>query len=207
MQPQQPIQVIIFDLGGVLLDWDPRHLYRRYFEEPAQMEAFLTEVDFAKWNALQDGGRPFAEGVAELSRRFPHRAELIRAYRRDWERSVIGPIEGTVDILRTLKRAGYPLFALSNWSAETFPIAKRQYEFLKLFDYILISGDVKVTKPDPRIFELMRRRTERPPSGSLLIDDSPANIAAAAKFGFRTLLFRDPGQLECELVELGVIRK
>ncbi len=205
MQAQQPIQAIIFDLGGVLLDWDPRHLYRRYFDAPDEMEAFLKEVDFAKWNALQDAGRPFAEGVAELSKRFPHRTELIRAYHQQWEQSVAGPIDGSVRILEELKRAGYPVFALSNWSSETFPIAQRRYDFLRLFDDILISGDVRLIKPDPRIFALMQERTGCAAPRSVLIDDSPANVAAAEQAGFRSVLFRGPEELEREFVSLGIL--
>ncbi len=205
MQAQQSIQAIIFDLGGVLLDWDPRHLYRRYFDAPDEMEAFLQEVDFAKWNALQDAGRPFAEGVDELSKRFPHRAELIRLYQQHWEQSVAGPIDGSVNILKGLKRTGYPVFALSNWSSETFPIAQRKYDFLQLFDDILISGDVKLIKPDPRIFGLMEQRAGCPAPRSVLVDDSAANVAAAQASGFRALLFRGPEALERELTALGIL--
>ncbi len=204
MQAQQPIQAIIFDLGGVLLDWDPRHLYRRYFDAPDEMEAFLKEVDFAKWNALQDAGRPFAEGVAELSKRFPHRAELIRAYHQQWEQSVAGPIDGSVQILNELKRARYPMFALSNWSSETFPIAQRKYDFLRLFDDILISGNVRLIKPNPRIFALMQEQAGYPAPRSVLIDDSAANVAAAEAAGFCAVLFRGPEALERELMALGV---
>lgn len=204
VQPD-PIGAIIFDLGGVLLDWDPRYLYRSYFEKPEEMEAFLTEIDFASWNSRQDNGRPFADGVAELSARFPHRSALIQAYREHWEQSISGPIAGTVNILRALKAGGYPLYALSNWSEETFPIAYRKYDFLRLFDYVLVSGTVKLIKPDPKIFQLMLHKIGRPAGSCLLIDDSPGNIAAAKKLGFRALQFSSAAALERQLVELELL--
>ncbi len=207
-RPMQPasIRTIIFDLGGVLLDWDPRHLYRSYFQQPEEMEAFLSEIDFGAWNSQQDKGRRFADGVAQLSAKFPHRAALIRAYHEHWERSIAGPINGTVQIVRGLKAAGYPLFALSNWSDETFPIAYQKYEFLRLFDYVLISGAVRLIKPDPQLFELMLRKTGCPARNSLLIDDAPANIAAAAKLGFQTVQFSTPEALEKMLIGLGLLK-
>src|SRR5512138_1512776 len=115
-----PIQAIVFDFGGVLLEWNPRHLYRRFFDDPRKIDDFLAEVHFSEWNEHQDKGRPFAEGVAELSGRFPHYAHLIRAYHEHWEESVPGPIEGSVEILRALKKAGRRVYGLSNWSSETF---------------------------------------------------------------------------------------
>ncbi len=205
MQPKS-IRAIIFDLGGVLLDWDPRHLYRRYFQQPEEMEAFLSEIDFSSWNSQQDKGRRFSDGVAQLSAQFPHRAALIRAYHEHWERSIAGPIYGTVRIMRGLKATGYPLFALSNWSDETFPIAYRKYEFLRLFDYVLISGAVRLIKPDPQIFELMLRKTPCPARNCLLIDDAPANIAVAAKLGFQTAQFSNPEALENVLIGLGLLK-
>lgn len=205
MQPA-PILAIIFDLGGVLLDWDPRYLYRSYFQHPDELEAFLSEVNFAAWNSEQDRGRQFADGVAQLSSRFPHRASLIRAYHEHWERSIAGPITGTVKIVRGLKAAGYPLFALSNWSNETFPLAYRRYDFLHLFDHVLISGAVGIIKPDPRIFELMLRKTGCPARNCLLIDDAPANIKVATRLGFRTARFTTAEALEKLLIELNLLQ-
>ncbi len=199
------IKAIIFDLGGVLLDWNPRYLYRRYFASPDAMEAFLAEIDFPAWNAQQDGGRRFAEAVAELSARFPQHAGLISAYPEHWEESVAGPIEGTVRLLGALKRAGYPLFALSNWSAETFPIARRKYGFLQLFDHVVISGEVSLLKPDRRIFELVAQKAQRAPAECLLIDDAAENIAVASSIGFQTLHFKSAESLETRLTELGIL--
>lgn len=177
--PVQTIKAIIFDLGGVVIDWNPRHLYRRYFESPEEMEAFLSEIRFAAWNAQQDRGRPWAQGVAELSVQFPHRAELIRAYWEHWEESIGGPITGTVEIVRRLKSAGWPLYALTNWSGETFPIARPEYDFLELFEVIIVSGEVGLIKPDPAIFRLALQKTGANAAECLLIDDHAENIAVA----------------------------
>lgn len=200
------ITTFIFDLGGVVLEWNPRRVYDRHFDSPEQVEAFLKEIDFANWNAQQDKGRPFAEGVAELSARYPHYADLIRLYHTDWELSVPGPIEGTVQIMRELKAAGYPLYALSNWSAETFPIARRKYDCLDLFNGIIISGEVRLVKPDPRIFEMTLQRLGKPAQECLLIDDAPANVTAAARQGFQVILFKSPQALRDEIVALGVLK-
>ena len=198
----ESIKVIIFDLGGVVLDWNPRNLYRRYFDKREEMEAFLSEIDFASWNAQQDKGRPFAEGVAVLSARFPHRAALIRAYHEHWEESVSGPIEATVRLVRQLKDAGYPLFALSNWSAETFPIARHKYDCLQLFDAIIVSGEVGLIKPDPAIFELAVKRSGVVASECLFIDDHGPNIAVAQQLGMQAIHFRSADGLADELRSL-----
>ncbi len=192
---------IIFDLGGVLLDWNPHRLYAPFFKSQPEIDQFLREIDFAAWNARQDAGRPFAEGVATLSAEFPHYADLIRAYHENWEDSVPGPIEGTVVLLKRLKQAGHALYALTNFSAETFPIMRRRYKFLQLFEYILVSGEVGMIKPDPAIYRLMLEKIERPASECLFIDDSPANIAAAHGLGFDTIRFQSPAGLESELKE------
>ena len=202
----ETIKAIIFDLGGVLLEWNPRNVYRRYFDRPEEMEAFLSEVDFMKWNAQQDMGRPFAEGVAQLSAQYPHRAELIRAYHEHWEESVGGEITGTVEILRRLKRAGWRLYALSNWSAETFPKMRGKYDFFALFDAMIVSGEVGLIKPDPAIFELAIRTTGGAASQCLFIDDSEQNIAVAQRLGMQAILFRSAAQLEEELREMQVLK-
>lgn len=200
-------QVVIFDLGGVLLDWNPRHVYRRYFQADEQVDQFLAEIDFAGWNRQQDLGRSFADGVTLLSKEFPQYASLIRAYHEHWEASIAGPIEGSVEMVRRLKAAGYPLFALTNWSAETFPIARAKYRWLSLFESILISGEVGMAKPDPRIYNLMLQRIGRPSTECVLIDDAPANIQAAAKLGFQTIHFESAMQLATQLRELSLLEE
>ncbi len=199
------IKAIIFDFGGVLLEWNPRNLYRRYFDRPEEMEAFLSEIDFTSWNAQQDKGRPWDEAVAVLSAQFPHRAELIRSYHEHWEESVTGAIEGTVEIARRLKRAAYHIVGLTNWSAETFPIARRKYDFLHLFDAIIVSGEVGLIKPDPAIFELAVKKTGVPASQCVFIDDHEANVAMAQRLGMQAVLFRGPGALEAKLAEMGIL--
>jgi 2-haloacid dehalogenase len=198
---------IVFDFGGVLLHWDPRHLYRKLFAEPDAMERFLVEIGFADWNLEQDRGRPFSVAVAELSRRFPHHAALIRAYDERWEESIAGPIEQSVDILAALKRAGYPLYGLSNWAGETFRRIRPRYAFFEWFDAIVISGDVGVVKPDPAIFRALLARVGRPPGECLFIDDSGANVAAGRALGFQTICFESPGQLEAELRGRGLLKE
>jgi len=204
--PSASIQVIVFDFGGVLLDWNPRNLYRRFFDDPRRMEEFLSEIHFAEWNHEQDKGRPFAEGVAELSARFPQHAGLIRLYYERWEESVSGLIPGSVEILRQLKAGGrHRLYGLSNWSAETFPIARRKYDVFDLLDGYVISGQVGLAKPDPAIFHYLAERLGCLPSACLLIDDSLPNIETARWLGFQTILFRSAEQLGEALMGMGLL--
>lgn len=197
---QSPIKAIIFDFGGVLLEWDPRKLYQRYFpDDPQAIDDFLDEIDFYDWNAQQDKGRTFAEGIAEISTTFPQYAHLIQGYYDHWEDSITGAISGTVDILYRLKQIGYPLYGLSNWSAETYPRAKVMYTFFDCIDEVILSGDVNLIKPDPAIFQLALDRIKHKPEECLLIDDSPANIASAQGLGLATVQFHSPQQLEQEL--------
>jgi 2-haloacid dehalogenase len=199
------IHAVIFDFGGVLIGWEPHRVYRRFFDDASQTAAFLAEIGFAEWNAKQDAGRPFAEGVAELSARFPQHARLIRAYHEYWEESITGPIPGSVEILHALKRRGIPVYGLSNWSAETFPLVREKYDLFTLLDGYLISGDVGLAKPDPAIFHILLERIGRAASECLLIDDAPANIETARQLGFETVLFRSPAELRIELRRLGIL--
>jgi 2-haloacid dehalogenase len=203
---QTDIKAIVFDFGGVLLDWDPRNLYRRYFpQDPAAMEQFLTEVNFMEWNSQQDKGRPFKEATAELAGRFPQYRHLIHAFHEHWEESLVGAIPQSVELLKKLKRKGFPLYALSNWSAETFPITRHKYPFLEVFEDIVLSGEVRLIKPDPAIFKLLLERNNLEAHGCLLIDDSDRNIDTARKLGFQTIHFQSPGQLKAELTRLGLL--
>ena len=200
------IKAIIFDFGNVLLEWDPRCVYRRYFpNDPERIERFLNEVNFADWNLQQDKGRTFAEGIAVLSRQFPHYSHLIQAYHDDWIHSVVGEINGTVKILKRLKQAGYSLYGLSNWSAETFPRARAKYDFFDLFDGIILSGDVGMVKPDPQIYQITLDKIGKPAQECLFIDDSSTNIHQAQKMGFITIHFQSPEQLELALRELKLL--
>jgi 2-haloacid dehalogenase len=200
------IKAIIFDFGNVLLEWDPRNVYKRYFpDDPEGMEQFLKEVNFMEWNMLQDKGRPFKEGVAVLSEQFPHHSHLIQAYHDHWIDSVGTSITGTVEILKQLKQAGYPLYGLSNWSAETFPHAREKYDFFDLLDGMVISGEVGHIKPDPEIFQLLLDKIRRPAQECLLIDDSLANIDQAKSMGFAVIHFQTAEQLAAALQELEIL--
>lgn len=200
------IQAIVFDFGGVLLDWDPRYLYRRYFPgQPQAMDQFLAEINFYEWNAKQDQGRLFSEGIAELSNQFPQHAQLIQVYFDQWEESISGPIHGSVKILHKLKQKGYPLYGLSNWSAETYPRALRKYSFFNIFDDVVLSGAVKMNKPEPAIFKLLLNRIGYRAHECVLIDDSKANIETAKNLGFVTIPFKSPEQLQTELQRLNLL--
>jgi 2-haloacid dehalogenase len=200
------IKAIIFDFGNVLLEWNPRYVYQRYFpNDPEGMERFFKEVDFADWNLQQDKGRPFAEGVAILSEKFPHYAQLIQAYHENWTDSIGAAYSGTIEILKQLKQAGYPLYGLSNWSAETFPYAREKYGFFDLFDDFVISGAVGQVKPDPEIFKIMLKKIGKPAEECLFIDDSLTNINQAQKMGFGTIHFQSPEQLAVALHKLKIL--
>lgn len=193
--------VVIFDLGGVLIDWNPRHLYRTLFDDEDAMEWFLAEVCTGVWNAEQDAGRPFEDGVAELAGRYPEFRPLIEAYWRRWPEMVSGPIEGSVALLDELRGADCELHALTNWSAETFALTRPRFAFLEWFETILVSAEVGLIKPDPRIFARLVERIGRRPRECVYVDDSRPNVVMAEHMGFDTIHYRDPGQLRGALVE------
>ncbi len=193
------ITAIIFDFGNVLVKWDAHALYKRFFPNPEAVDSFLREIRFPEWNAHQDAGRSFKEGIAELSVRFPQYAELIQAYDTHWDKSITQVFDGTVEIVRSLKQAGWPLYMLSNFSAEKFPLMQQRYDFLQLFDDVIISGEHKLIKPDPAIYHLTLNRIKRQASECLFIDDSLPNIETARKLGFHTIHFQSPEQLEKDL--------
>jgi 2-haloacid dehalogenase len=199
------IEAVIFDLGGVLIEWDPRHLYRELLPDEPAVERFLAEVCTPAWNARQDEGRSFDEGVAELIDLHPGQEELIRAYADRWEEMLRGEIEGSAALLAELDTAGVPLFALTNWSTETFPIAQERFGFLRRFRDIVVSGREGVAKPDPRLFEIAVRRFGVAPSRCLYVDDSEANVEVAARLGFVVERFVDTTRLRRRMVELRLL--
>ncbi|HKX10251.1 MAG TPA: HAD family phosphatase [Stellaceae bacterium] len=206
MSPPAPQRsIVVFDLGGVLIDWNPRHLYRKLIADEAAMEHFLATVCTQAWNERQDAGRTFAEAAAVLRAQHPHRAALIDAYGARFDEMLKGPIEGSVTILETLHHRGVPLYALSNWSRETFPLAQRRFEFLKLFRGTVISGAEGVIKPDPRIFRILLERHEIEPNHAIYIDDNPRNAAAASTLGLHGIHFTDPNKLRRELEGLRLL--
>ena len=197
---------VVFDLGGVLIDWNPRYLYRKLFPgDEAGMEAFLAEVTTAEWNVQQDAGRPWEEAVEALAAEHPEKRELISAYWLRWGEMLGGAIEPTVVILDELRRTGVRLFALTNWSAETFPIARPRFLFLEWFEGIVVSGEVRAAKPDERIFSHLVERFGLEGASTVFIDDSEANVAAAAALGFQTIRYEDADQLRARLVELALL--
>lgn len=195
------VSAVVFDFGGVLIDWNPHYLYGKFFgPDPKATDRFLQEIGFNEWNQQLDKGRPFAEGVTELTQRFPSYKELIRAFDERWEETLAGPIEPTIDILRVLKETGYSLYGLSNWSAEKFATVRNKYDFFQWFKLIILSGEEKLLKPDPQIFKALLYRSGLAASDCLFVDDSAANIAAAKELGFDTVHFQSSAQLRKELV-------
>lgn len=198
--------VVVFDLGGVLIDWNPRYLYRKLFDgDAAAMEHFLAEICSPHWNERQDAGRPFAEAEDELIRLHPGKAALIRAWRARFDEMIAGAIEGTVGVLEELRARGTPLYALTNWSAETFAPQRDRFPFLAHFRGILVSGAEGLVKPDPRIFRLLLDRFAIRAEDAVFIDDNPANARAAAGIGMHGIHFRSAGALRGELAALGLL--
>jgi 2-haloacid dehalogenase len=198
-------KAVVFDLGGVLIDWDPRHLYRKLLADDGAVEEFLATICTPEWNAELDRGRPFAEGVAELVERHPEHAAAIAAYHQRWPEMLGGEITGTVQILAELRAAGVPLYALTNWSAETFVLSRDRFEFLDWFDGLVVSGEERVIKPDPRIFRLLLDRFGLDPGATFFVDDSEANVAAARRVGLDAVRFTGPEQLRRELAARGTL--
>jgi len=198
-------KTIVFDFGNVLINWNPRNLYRKLFADPAEMEHFLAHVCTAEWNLEQDRGRSWADAVKLLCAQHPAWAQLISAYATRWQEMLDGPIQGTVEILRELKIAGRPLYGLTNWSAETFPIARKSFEFLDWFDGIVVSGDVKLAKPDARIYRHLLDTYGLTANETVFIDDSRANVEGAKAVGITALHFSSPAALRRDLTALGVL--
>jgi 2-haloacid dehalogenase len=193
--------IVVFDLGGVLIDWDPRHLYRKLFAgDEAAMEQFLATVCTHEWNRCQDAGRSFAEGARLLKAEHPD-----NAYGARFDEMIAGPIAGSVEILAELRDRDTPLYGLTNWSAETYPLARTRFEFLDWFRGILVSGEIGLIKPDPRIFALLVERFAIEPQRTVYIDDVEANAASAQRCGLHAIHFTTPAILREELVGLGLL--
>jgi 2-haloacid dehalogenase len=198
--------IVVFDLGGVLIDWDPRYLYRKLFNGDTEaMEEFLATVCTQSWNEQQDAGRPFADACAALKLLHPHKADLIDAWFLRYDETLGGPISGTVEIFAELNSRGVPLYALSNWSAETFPAALKRFDFLQWFKGIMLSGEVKLLKPDPRIFKLFLETFSIDPAVSVYIDDRELNVEAATACGMHGIVFTEAATLRAELTRLGLL--
>jgi len=198
--------IAVFDLGGVLIDWNPRHLYRKLFAgDDTAMEHFLATVCTTEWNQRQDAGRPFADAVRELLPAHADKVHLIEAFGHRFDEMIAGPIESSVNVLAELKARGVPLYALSNWSAETFPPQRARFAFLDWFDGIVVSGSEGVIKPDPRIFRILCERYRIAPDSAVFIDDVAANAEAASALGIHGIHFRSADELRRELVLVGLL--
>jgi 2-haloacid dehalogenase len=202
-EPDRPIQAVLFDLGGVLIEWDPRPGFVGVLPEQ-DVEPFLAEIDFHTRNRTIDAGRPLREIEAEVDAQFPHHAGVMAAYARNFPATLTGEVPGTADILRELGAAGVRLVALTNWSGETFHHARELFDFLTEFEAIVVSGDERMIKPDPALFELTMERHDLVAGRTAFIDDSAANVAAASALGLHAIRFENAGQLRQDLRSLGL---
>jgi 2-haloacid dehalogenase len=196
---------VVFDIGNVLLRWNPRNLYRKIFREPGQMEWFLGNVCDGPWNEAQDQGRVWAEAVAERCARFPEWRAEIRAYDERWIEMLDGEISENVQVLESLKTAGVPIYAITNFSKEKFVLAWQRHRFLHRFDGIVVSGEERLLKPDPRIFEVFLRRYGLSAGSCVFIDDSEANVRTAARLGMKTIHYAEMLDLRPALQTFGVL--
>src|SRR5882757_4712104 len=200
------INTVVFDLGGVLIDWNPEYLYKEIFPNEEERRWFLSNITTPDWNEEQDAGRSLQEGTAYLISRYPEHEASIRLFYDRWQEMLGGPIHDTVEIFRHLKeKSRVRLYALTNWSAETFPIALELYEFLHWFDGRLVSGEEKIRKPSLEIYQLLIDRFGIQPSEAIYVDDNLRNVIPARELGFHGIHFRSPEQFKKELIDLGVI--
>ena len=199
------IKNIIFDFGGVVMDWNPRYFFKDYFNDDEKMEFFLKNIATDEWNAEQDRGRTLAEGTEIQVAKFPQWEKELRAYYDNWTTMLRSDIPKNVEVLRKLEHSNYELFGLTNWSAETFPYALENYDFFKIFDgNIVVSGTEKVIKPDPKIWEVLLERYHIKADESVFIDDNAKNIEVAKALGFITVHITPETDLEKELKDLGL---
>ena len=196
---------IVFDFGGVLLDWNPRYLYENLFDNQQEMEYFLSNVCSDSWNVQQDAGRSLVVATKELQKEFPAYKSMIQRFYDDWEVMLKGDIPENTMLINQLKKQNYNLFGLTNWSGETFPIALNKYSFLAEFEGIIVSGDEKMIKPDKEIYLLLLSRYGLKAEESIFIDDSIKNINTAKELGFYTIHINDDVILEQKLKEIGIL--
>jgi len=198
------IKAVIFDFGGVLIDWNPEHLYRKLIPDEAQRRWFLGEVCTSAWNFEQDRGRDWEDAIALKVAEFPQHAPLIRAYRERWPEMCGGTIAGGVAIHAKLKAAGVPLYGLTNWSADTFELGERMFPILRDFNYVAVSGRLKMVKPDPEIYQHILTTCSLAAEHCLFIDDVAKNVEGARAVGLQAIQFTDPDQAASEMRNLGL---
>ena len=199
------IKTVIFDLGGVLINWDPKRLYRKIFDSEEKVNWFLENICTMDWNEQQDAGRPITEANDILISKHPDYKKEIEAYYGRWTEMLGGAKEETVEILRKYSQdPNYEIYALTNWSAETFPFAQERFEFLKWFKGILVSGEEGMKKPSKDIYELLLNRFTIDPTQSIFIDDSLRNVKAAIEAGISSIHFTSAEELTIELRKLGI---
>lgn len=202
MTPQP--KSVVFDVGNVLIDWNPAYLYASLIPDVEERDWFLTHVATLGWHEQQDRGRSCAEGVAELTKRFPGSAAFVAAFYDRWLETIKGPIEDSVEIMLELRRRGVPVHSITNFSAELWPITVDAYPFLKEFDVAVVSGEVGYIKPDPRIFDILLARTGDTAGSMVFVDDRADNVAAARQLGFQAVQFTSPVELAADLAALGL---
>lgn len=198
----EKIKNIVFDFGGVLVEWNPRYLYRTYFTDEKEMEYFLANICNQAWNEEQDRGRTFAEGVALLQAQYPDYHEAIQLYKDRWGEMLKGEVAEGVQLLKELKEQGFALYGLTNWAAENIQIAYDRHDFFQLFDGIVVSGEEKLIKPDKRLFQILLDRYQLRPEESIFIDDNLPNVKAANEMGFKGIHFDQIENVEREITAL-----
>lgn len=202
------IHTVIFDLGGVLIDWNPRYVYREIFHSEEKIDWFFENICTSDWNEHQDAGRSLQEATDELLAKHPEYQNEIKAYYGRWEEMLGGAIHDTVQLLKEVKAAGmHNLYALTNWSAETFPVALERYEFLSWFDGIVMSGEERTRKPFADIYHILLNRFNVDSSAAVFIDDSLRNIKGAEEVGITGIHFLSPAQLRKSLEKLNILPK
>ncbi|NLY23426.1 MAG: HAD family phosphatase [Bacteroidales bacterium] len=200
----EQLKNIVFDFGGVLIDWNPVYLYRDKFETEEEMNWFLENICHYNWNLQQDGGRSLAEATSILQEQYPEYSDLITIYYGRWEEMLGGTITENTKLIKPLKKK-YNLYGLTNWSAETIPLAMKRYDFFGDLDGIVVSGEEKILKPDPALYRILMERYAIKPDESLFIDDNAANIETARQLGFRVVHFTGDMNLEEWLREQAIL--
>lgn len=199
------IKNIVFDFGGVLVDWNPRYLFKEIFNDDEKMEYFLRNICTESWNIQQDAGRSIAEGTKLLQKQFPEEREMIQKFYDGWEVMLKDEIHENTRLLDKFNKEKYRLFGLTNWSGETFPLALDRFDFFKEFEGIVVSGDEKIVKPYDEIYLLLLDRYKIKAEDSIFIDDNLNNIKAAINLGFHTIHYTEKVNLEDQFKQLGIL--